>query len=136
MVSSYLVHFAICLLHWRFLDVSEAKNTSRCKSLTWLQALKIFQSNNHLLLMDEIVFTTLVFKCLICFILVSSALSHLVKKICIYFKICIVVVFQSLSHFWLFATPWTAACQASLFFTISWGLLKFMFTESEMLYNH
>ena len=27
---------------------------------------------------------------------------------------------------WLFATPWTAACQASLFFTISWSLLKVM----------
>ena len=30
-----------------------------------------------------------------------------------------VVVVQLLSHVWLFATPWTAACQASLFFTIS-----------------
>ena len=27
---------------------------------------------------------------------------------------------QSLSHVWLFATPWTAACQASLSITISW----------------
>ena len=30
------------------------------------------------------------------------------------------------SHAWLFATPWTAACQAPLFFTISLNLLKFM----------
>ena len=30
-------------------------------------------------------------------------------------------------------TPWTAARQASLFFTISQSLLKFMSTESEML---
>ena len=36
----------------------------------------------------------------------------------------------------LFATPWTAACQASLFFTISWSLLKFTFIESVMLSNH
>ena len=36
------------------------------------------------------------------------------------------VVVQSPSHVWLFATPWTAACQASLFFTISWNLLKLM----------
>ena len=35
-----------------------------------------------------------------------------------------VVVFQTLSHVQLFMTPWTAACQASLFFTISWSLLK------------
>ena len=30
-----------------------------------------------------------------------------------------VVVVQSLSNVWLFATPWTAACQASFSFTIS-----------------
>ena len=29
----------------------------------------------------------------------------------------------------LFATPGTSACQASLSFTISWSLLKFMFIE-------
>ena len=33
-------------------------------------------------------------------------------------------------------TPWTAACQASLSFTISWGLLKFMSPESVMPSNH
>ena len=36
----------------------------------------------------------------------------------------LVVVFQLLSHIWLFTTPWTAACQASLSFTVSWSLLK------------
>ena len=35
-----------------------------------------------------------------------------------------------------FATPWTAACQASLSFTISWSLLKFMSIESVMPSNH
>ena len=33
-------------------------------------------------------------------------------------------------------TPWTAACQASLFFTISQSLLKLMFFESLMPSNH
>ena len=33
-------------------------------------------------------------------------------------------------------TPWTAACQASLSFTISWSLLKFMSTESVMPSSH
>ena len=33
-------------------------------------------------------------------------------------------------------TPWTAACQASLSFTISWSLLKFMSIESVMPPNH
>ena len=41
-----------------------------------------------------------------------------------------VVVVQSFSHVQRFATPWTAACQASLSFTISWSLCKLMFTES------
>jgi len=43
---------------------------------------------------------------------------------------------QTLSHVWLVATPWTATHQASLSFTISWNLLKFMFIESVMLSNH
>ena len=34
------------------------------------------------------------------------------------------------------ATPWTAACQASLSFTISRSVLKLMPTESMMLSNH
>ena len=37
---------------------------------------------------------------------------------------------------WLFATPWTEARQASLFFTISWSLLKLMSIESVMPSNH
>ena len=46
------------------------------------------------------------------------------------------VVVQSLSLVWLFAAPWAAAHQASLSFTISWSLLKFMSIESVMLSNH
>ena len=41
-----------------------------------------------------------------------------------------------LSHVWLFANPWTAACQASLSFTISQSLLKLMSTESVMPSNY
>ena len=43
---------------------------------------------------------------------------------------------QSLSRVQLFVTPWTAACQASMSFTISGSLLKFMSTELVMLSNH
>ena len=46
------------------------------------------------------------------------------------------VVVQSPSHACLFATPWTAACQASLSFTISLSLLKLMFVESVIPSNH
>ena len=47
-----------------------------------------------------------------------------------------IFLLQSLSHVWLFATSWTAACQASLSFTISQSLLKIMSTESVMPSNH
>ena len=43
---------------------------------------------------------------------------------------------QSLSHARLFATPWTAARQASLSFTNSRSLLKLMSIESVMPSNH
>ena len=43
---------------------------------------------------------------------------------------------QLLSHVRLFATPWTAAHQASLSITNSWSLLKLMSIESEMPSNH
>ena len=47
-----------------------------------------------------------------------------------------VVLVQSLSHVQLFAIPWTAACQASLSFPISWNLLKLVFIESVIPSNH
>ena len=48
---------------------------------------------------------------------------------------CIVVV-QSFSHVWLSETPWTAACQASLFIINSRSLLKFTSIELAMSSNH
>ena len=45
-------------------------------------------------------------------------------------------VSQSLSCVRLFATPWTAACQASLSFTISRSLLKLISIELMMPSNH
>ena len=46
------------------------------------------------------------------------------------------IVVQLFSHVWLFETLWTAACQASLPFTISQSLLKLMSIESVMPSNH
>ena len=43
---------------------------------------------------------------------------------------------QSLSHVWLFVTPWTAARQASLSIANSQSLLKRMSIESVMPSNH
>ena len=53
--------------------------------------------------------------------------------------ICLIFQFssvQSLSHAWLFATPCTAARQASLSITNSWSLLKLMSIEWVMPSNH
>ena len=46
-------------------------------------------------------------------------------------RVCV----QSLNCVWLFETPWTAAHQAYMSFTISQSLLRFMSTESVMLSN-
>ena len=54
------------------------------------------------------------------------------KNVCV----CVVVVVQFPGRVRLFATPWTAACQASLSFTISRCLLKRMSIESVMPSNH
>ena len=48
----------------------------------------------------------------------------------------IVVVVQLLSSVWLFVTPWTAACQTFLSFTISQSLFKLMYIESVTPSNH
>ena len=44
--------------------------------------------------------------------------------------------FQSLSPFWLFATPWTAALQAFLSIINSWSLLKLMSIKLVMSSSH
>ena len=49
---------------------------------------------------------------------------------------CSVQSVKLLSCVWLFATPWTAACQASLSITSSQSLLKLMSIELVMPSNH
>ena len=49
-------------------------------------------------------------------------------------NLCQFVVVQVLSHAWLFATPGTTACQASVPFTVSWSLL--MSIDLVMPSNH
>ena len=48
----------------------------------------------------------------------------------------VVFVVQLLSHVRLFATPWAAACQASLSFTVFQSLLRFTSIELVKLSNH
>ena len=53
------------------------------------------------------------------YLLAQSKPCHMIHK-----NIRLLVLVQSLSHVWLFATQWTAACQASLSNTNSQSLLK------------
>ena len=67
----------------------------------------------------------------------SSNLDFFVfKTIMVLFSMLLNSSVQLLSHVWLFATPWTAACQASLSITISQSLLKLMSIELGMPSNH
>ena len=49
---------------------------------------------------------------------------------------CSIQSVKSLSHVWLFETPWTAACQASLSIANSQRFLKLMSIELVMPSNH
>ena len=62
--------------------------------------------------------------------IVSTCQTRRMKSIC-----QLVVVVQLLSHVWLLATAWTAACQASLSLTIPGSLPKFISIKSVMPSN-
>ena len=62
-------------------------------------------------------------------------MSSFICEVC-FFSLVFCCFCQQLSHVLFFVTPWTAALQASLSFTISWGLLKLMSIESVILSNH
>ena len=66
----------------------------------------------------------------------QSHIVHLFSWQAEFFLYIIVLVVQLLSCVRLFATPWIAACQASLSFTVSQSLLKFMSIESVILSKH
>ena len=57
-------------------------------------------------------------------------------SVCVCVCVCVCSCTCALSHVQLFATPWTAAHQASLSFTISQSLLKLMSIELVMPSNH
>ena len=72
-----------------------------------------------------------VFDCCLSFLhsFIHSAKMYWVSSLCF-------VVIQLLSPARLFVTPWIAAHQAPLSFTITWSLLKFMSIELVMLSYH
>ena len=87
------------------------------------------------------------FPCELCFGIKRSILSPFTITVCLSIPFCCqfhiafegYVQFgsiQSLSRVWLFATPWTAAHQASLSITNSRSLFELMSIEWVMLSNH
>ena len=60
----------------------------------------------------------------------------LVHSVLLIFALSIIVAVKSLCHVQIFESPWTAARQASLSFTISWSLLKLMSIETVMPSNY
>ena len=75
-----------------------------------------------------------------CFVLImwkfSVCLKVFLKVICIRVAVLQFSSVQLLSRVRVFATPWTAAHQASLSITSSWSLLKLMCKESVMPSSH
>ena len=66
----------------------------------------------------------------------GNVLSNPTEISSISYQHVIVIAIQSLSHVWLFATPWTAGHQAPLSSTNFWSLLRFKFIELVMLSSH
>ena len=66
----------------------------------------------------------------------NECVAYVTKNTFVYMSIFYISSVQSLSHVRLFATPGTAAHQASLSITNSWGLPKLMSVELVMPSNH
>ena len=89
---------------------------------------------------------TVLFNCRISFMTpcLHTSIPFISSLLHIYIHVCVcvflwkmyAVVVQSLSRVWLFVTLWTAACQASLSFTISWSLHRLMPIDSVMPSNY
>ena len=65
-----------------------------------------------------------------------STPSHWIMHALVFLIILQFSSVQSLSHVWLFVTPWITACQASLSITNSWSSLRLTFIESVTPSSH
>ena len=115
------------------------KKKSRNKKIHFIYSIKILYwcyFNGHLS-MKNCTICLLSFYFSLLLVIYKYTHTHTHTHIYIYiYQYLIIVVVQSLSHVLLFATPWTAACQAFLSFTISWSLLRLMSIELVMPSNH
>ena len=76
------------------------------------------------------------FNSVLCILLIAHHILRAPLEAAQELSISLSIVVQSLSCVWLFATPWTATRQASLSFTASQCLLKFMFIALMMPSNN
>ena len=97
--------------------------------LSFFEFIKLFVYADFLLSMFWKVFSLI--PSIFFFLLYLS--PGLCYSYCVYVVHSVVVV-QSLSHAPLFATPWTAGCQASLSFTTSQSLQKLLSISSSVPY--
>ena len=105
--------------HWQA-HHSDITGVSLCSSLLLQRKSLLFSFSLFLLLFSP---EAAIIMSLVCILPVKSGAAH------ISLSELEGIVVQLLTCIWLFATPWTVSCQASLSFTISRSLLKLMSTE-------
>ena len=118
---------------WTIKKAEHRRSCCCCVSL--LSTVSLFTFNSHFseLLIPKLLSLETHFKCLLLFKLwafkpkvhIQDCKSALFLS-CSFSLYFVAAVVHLLSHVWLFATPRTAACQASLYFTISQSLLRLM----------
>ena len=116
--------------YWSFsFSISPSNEYSELISfrIDWLDLLAV-QGTFKSLLQHHNSKASIPFKCSVFFMVQLLHLYMTTEKT--------IVVGYLLSHVWLFVTPWTAAHQASLSFTITQSLLKLMSIELVMPSNH
>ena len=88
----------------------------------------------HYIKLQVVLFIMLII--FICFLLLECMLQKAGVFVSLFVDVSEDTSVMSLSHVWLFVTPWTTACQAILSITNSWSLPELMSIELVMPSNH
>ena len=123
---TYYIQFSRISVYHNLSSTRLLNVPSYCHATILKKCCKIFLSRNILIVKCFFVKVTL-------FVLTLHGISQIAwlcflssRQETISIPMCLVIVVQSVSHFHLSVTPWTTEGQDSLFFTISWSLLKLM----------
>jgi len=126
-LTSSLKFYILCLYKWKRMSAPTLKKKKK----------KRYTANNPfplcilLIYLASIVFLAVQYFCLKKNILHKDKMLSIGQWVTKRFSSV-----QSICSVQLFATPWTAACQASLSITSSWSLPKLISIESVMPSNH